>query len=356
MFGKGYGRAGCEPFTVSIQFLYLYRMPLLEVDRSGLFCAPGGFHIDPWAGVERALITHGHADHARSGSKTYLCAKPCEPVLRLRIGADTAIESLDWGERRVIDGVTVSFHPAGHVLGSAQIRVEHGGEVWVASGDYKLASDSTCAGFEPVRCHTFITESTFGLPIYRWQSPAEIMGQVNGWWRANQQHGKCSVLFGYPLGKSQRLLAGLDPEIGPIFCHGAVERMNQVYRESGVALPATQNPMEVAKGFDWTSAMVVAPPSAMGSPWLKRFGTISTGMASGWMRIRGARRRRSVDRGFVMSDHADWPGLLQAIGDSGAERVLVTHGYRAPLVRWLQDQGKEARELETRFEGESDAE
>jgi len=325
-------------------------MSLLESDRNGLFCGTGNFYIDPWAPVERALITHGHSDHARAGSAAYLCSPDCEGVLRARIGVDANIETLAWGARLPIGGVSVSFHPAGHVLGSAQIRVEHRGEVWVVSGDYKLAPDPTCKPFEPVRCNTFITESTFGLPIYRWQPPEETVAQVNAWWRKNQEQGKCSVLFGYPLGKSQRLLSGLDPEIGPIFCHGAVQRMNDVYRASGVALPQT------VRECDFSRAMVMAPPSALGSPWLKRFGTYSTAMASGWMRIRGTRRRRSMDRGFVLSDHADWPGLLHAIGETGADCVLVTHGYRAPLVRWLQEQGREARALETKYEGEGEAE
>jgi putative mRNA 3-end processing factor len=331
-------------------------MPLLQVDRNGLFCEAGGFYIDPWGAVNKALITHGHSDHARSGSASYLCASPCLPVLRVRLSQDSRIETLDWGETLQIDGVTVSFHPAGHVLGSAQVRVEHRGEVWVVSGDYKLAPDPTCAPFEPVRCHTFITESTFGLPIYRWEPQHRIMAGVNNWWRANREHGKCSVIFGYPLGKSQRVLAGLDPEIGPIFCHGAIERMNRVYREGGVALPPTLYSGEPPRGYDWSQAIVVAPPSAHGSTWMKKFGTVSTAMASGWMRIRGTRRHRSMDRGFVLSDHADWPDLQRAILETGAECVLVTHGYRAPMVRWLQEQGKEARALETRFEGEGEVE
>jgi putative mRNA 3-end processing factor len=234
--------------------------------------------------------------------------------------------------------------------------VEHRGEVWVVSGDYKLAPDSTCAPFEPVRCHTFVTESTFGLPIYRWEPQQEVMSHVNDWWRGNRLRGKCSVIFGYPLGKSQRILAGLDPQIGPIFCHGAIERMNRVYRASGVALPPTLYSGDAPRGYDWTQAIVVAPPSAHGSVWMKRFGPVSTAMASGWMRIRGTRRRRSIDRGFVLSDHADWPGLQRAIGETGAECVLVTHGYRAPLVRWIQEQGREARALDTRFEGEGETE
>ena len=253
-----------------------------------------------------------------------------------------------------MDGVAVSFHPAGHVLGSAQIRVEYRGEVWVVSGDYKTAGDSTCTPFEPVRCHTFVTESTFGLPIYRWPAETDVLEEIHKWWRSNQERGKCSVIFGYPLGKSQRVLAGLDISVGPVICHGANERMNRVYRNAGVALPQTLYAGDLPREFDWSKAMVLAPPSAHGSVWMKRFGVVSTAFASGWMRMRGTRRRRAIDRGFVLSDHADWPGLLGAISATGAECVLVTHGYRAPLVRWLTEHGKQASALETQYEGERD--
>jgi putative mRNA 3-end processing factor len=331
-------------------------MPLLRADPSGLWCEAGGFHIDPWEPVPKALITHGHADHARPGSEAYLCSASCVPILRERLGPETPIEALGYGESRRIGEVDVSFHPAGHVLGSAQIRVEHRGEVWVVSGDYKLAEDPSCTAFEPVRCNTFVTESTFGLPIYRWPDPGRVVESIHDWWRGNQDRGKCSVLFAYALGKAQRVLAALNPEIGPIFCHGAVEKMNRVYRESGVALPPTQYPGDMARGYDWSRALVIAPPSAQGSLWMRRFGTLSTAFASGWMRIRGTRRRRSIDRGFVFSDHADWPGLQQAIRETGASCVLLTHGYRAPLVRWLQESGTESGSLDTRFEGETEAE
>lgn len=327
-------------------------MPLLRVDQNGLWCEAGGFHIDPWNPVSKALITHGHSDHARWGSAAYLCAAPSARILQLRLGPDARIETLPYGERIAIGEVSVSFHPAGHVLGSAQIRVEHKGEVWVVSGDYKLSADATCAPFEPLRCHTFVTESTFGLPIYRWPSEASVFASINDWWRSNRERGLCSVVFAYPLGKSQRVLSGLDPAIGPIFCHGAVERMNRVYRETDVALPETLYTGMVDRGYDWSRGIVIAPPSAQGSTWMRRFGPVSTGMASGWMRIRGKRRHRPMDRGFVLSDHADWPELQRAISATGAECVLVTHGYRAPMVRWLEEQGKQARALETRFEGE----
>lgn len=328
-------------------------MPLLRVDSNGLFCEAGDFYIDPWGAVGKALVTHGHSDHARPGSSAYLCATPSEGILRLRLGSDLPLQTVAYGEGLTLGDTRVSFHPAGHVLGSAQIRVECRGEVWVASGDYKIARDATCTPFEPIRCHTFITESTFGLPIYRWHASEDIFDSINAWWRSNREHGKCSMIFGYPLGKSQRAIAGLDASIGPIYCHGAVERMNQVYREAGVPLPETMPTGEPKRGADWSGAMVVAPPSAQGSTWTRRFGDLSTGMLSGWMRIRGTRRRQSMDRGFVLSDHADWPGLLEAIEATGAETVLVTHGYREPLVRWLTERGREARALETRFEGES---
>ena len=327
-------------------------MPLLEVDARGLWCEAGQFHIDPWEPVPKALITHAHGDHARPGSGAYLCADACAPVLQERMGPEVAIESLPYFEQRRINDVKVSFHPAGHVLGSAQIRMEHRDEVWVVSGDYKLAPDRTCAAFEPVRCHTFITESTFGLPIYRWPEQETVLASIEEWWKSNQGRGKCSMVFAYPLGKSQRVLAGLDPGIGPIFCHGAVERMNRVYRASGVVLPEAQYPGDAPKGYDWTRALVIAPPSAQGSPWMKRFGSVSTAFVSGWMRIRGTRRRKAIDRGFVLSDHADWPGLQSAIAETGAERVLVTHGYRGPMVRWLRENGKDAASLDTHFEGE----
>jgi putative mRNA 3-end processing factor len=240
------------------------------------------------------------------------------------------------------------------VLGSAQVRIEHGGEVWVVSGDYRIEADSTCAAFEPVRCDVFITESTFGLPVYRWRPQAELFAEIDDWWRANQEVGRTSILFAYAFGKAQRVLAGIDASIGPIVCHGAVEALNDAYRESSVPLPRTLRVVEVEKGFDWSRALIIAPPSAQSTPWLRRFGDYSDGFASGWMLIRGARRRRAVDRGFALSDHADWPGLLSAIEATGAQRIFVTHGQVPVMVRWLTEQGYEARAMETRFEGELD--
>jgi putative mRNA 3-end processing factor len=328
---------------------------MLRVTERGVYCEAGDFYVDPWLPVDRAVITHAHGDHARWGSRAYLGSAEGERVLRTRLGAGARIETLGWGQPRQVGGVRVSLHPAGHILGSAQVRMEHRGEVWVVSGDYKTEPDATCTPFEPVRCHTFVTESTFGLPIYRWEPQARVFAEIHAWWRANREAGKASVLFGYALGKAQRLLAGLlGAETGPIFCHGAVERLNQDYRESGVALPPTTYAGSAPRGTSWTGAMIVAPPSAAGSPWLRRFGPVSTAFASGWMRIRGARRRRALDRGFVLSDHVDWPSLLAAVEATGASRVWVTHGYREPVVRWLREHGLEAMAIASRWESETE--
>jgi putative mRNA 3-end processing factor len=328
---------------------------LIALTDSGLYCAAGDFYIDPWAPVNRAVVTHAHGDHAYRGHKRYLIARDGERLFRTRLGDEATLQTLAYGETINVNGVNVSLHPAGHILGAAQVRVEYRGEVWVVSGDYKIACDPTCKPFELVRCNTFITESAFGLPIYRWPEPETVFASINAWWRANQASGKASVLFGYALGKAQRLLAGIDPSIGPIYSHGAIERLNRDYRDSGVKLPNTQYAVG-ARGVDWSQVLIIAPPSAHNTPWVRRFGAVSTGFASGWMQIRGTRRRRAVDRGFVMSDHADWPGLMQAIEGTGASRVWVTHGYAAVVARWLAERGLETLALTTRYEGEQEAE
>lgn len=330
---------------------------LLRSTDHGLYCEAGDFYIDPWLPVDRAIITHAHGDHARWGSRAYACSAECERVLRTRMGPNAPVEPHQWASPFNIDGVRLSFHPAGHILGSAQIRVEHRGEVWVVSGDYKTEPDPTCTPFEPVRCNTFITESTFGLPIYRWAPQAETFADIAAWWRSNREAGRASVIFAYALGKAQRVLAGLAPLAeGDFFTHGAVERLNRDYRDAGIALPSTTYAGSVGRGYDWAGAVIIAPPSAAGSTWLRRFGPASTAFASGWMRVRGARRRRAVDRGFVVSDHVDWPALIGAITDTGAVRILVTHGYRDPVVRFLRERGLEADPLASRWEGEGDTE
>lgn len=320
---------------------------------NGLYCPAGDFYVDPWRPVDRAIITHAHSDHARAGHRHYLAASPGAGVLRARLGDDLPLQTLPYGETLVHHGVRVSFHPAGHVLGSAQVRLEHGGEVWVASGDYKVEADRTCAPFEPVRCDTFITESTFGLPIYRWRPQDELFAQVNAWWRGNAEAGRTSVVFCYAFGKAQRILAGLDASIGPIISHGAMLQLDAAYRAAGVALPMTRLATDVARA-DLKRALVLAPPSAQRTPWMRRFGDYADAFASGWMQLRGARRRRGVDRGFALSDHADWPGLQQAIEASGATRVLVTHGQVAPLVRWLCERGLDASAFATEYGDENE--
>lgn len=329
-------------------------MDLITVTPQGLYCPPGDFHIDPWRPVARAVITHGHSDHARYGSQRYLCQKDCAPILRKRLG-DVGIEALDYGARIDVNGVTVSLHPAGHVLGSAQVRIEYKGQVWVASGDYKTEPDGVSAPFEPVRCHVFISESTFGLPIYRWRSQPEIIGEIDDWWRENAQAGRASVIFAYGLGKAQRIIGNVDASIGPILCHGAIEPINAIYRAQGVALPETKSVSDFPDKAALSSALVIAPPSAAGSTWLKRFGEHSDAFASGWMQIRGNRRRRGVDQGFALSDHADWPGLLDAIHATGAERVYATHGAVGALTRFLRETGLDARMLQTEY-GDEEAE
>ena len=323
----------------------------------GMYCPPGDFYIDPWRAVDRAVITHAHGDHARGGHRHYLAAASSEHVLRLRLGSAIPLQTLRYGETIAINGVRVSLHPAGHVLGSAQVRIEHGGSVWVASGDYKAApdfaaEDATCAPFEPVRCDTFISESTFGLPVYRWRAQADIAAEINAWWAANAAAGRASVLLAYSFGKAQRILAMLDPSIGPIVCHGATAALNAAYRASGVSLPATRLAGEAGDCASHAQALVLAPPATQGSAWLRRFGDYADAFASGWMQLRGARRRRAVDRGFVLSDHADWPGLMRAIEASGAARVIVTHGQVPVMVRALGERGLAAQAFATEFGGD----
>jgi putative mRNA 3-end processing factor len=319
----------------------------------GLFCPAGDFFIDPWSPVARAVITHAHGDHARQGSAAYLCAAPGAGLLRRRLGSDVPIESVPYGQRLRLGGVTVSFRPAGHVLGSAQIRVEGEDGVWVAAGDYKRAADPTCAPFEPIRCDTFITESTFGLPIYRWDTTDSVMADIVGWWQSNATEGKSSVLFCYTIGKAQRVLAELAKHTDrPAFVHGMMLPMIEAYRNEGVDLlpvkPATDQP----RGTSFAGELILAPLPARGTPWMRRLGTHSDAFASGLMRVRGVRRQRAFDRGFVLSDHADWPAILQTIEETGAGRILATHGHAEPLARFLRDQGRDTGVIRTAWEGE----
>lgn len=323
-------------------------MPLLSSTDRGLYCEAGDFFIDPWKPVGYAVTTHAHSDHARSGSGCYLAADSCKGVLQERLGKDARIETLPYGREITRNGVKISLHPAGHILGSAQVRVEYRGEVWVVSGDYKTEAEATCAPFEPVRCHTFITESTFGLPIYRWRPQSDIFDDINAWWRANQAEDRSSIIYAYSLGKAQRVLSGVDASIGPVFVHGSVAKLLPHYEAAGVKLPPVVSAAD-AKG----TGLVVTPASVDGTPWLRRFGDLSKSSVSGWMTVRGARRWQSLDRGFVLSDHADWTGLIASIRATGAGRVLVTHGFTGPMVRWLRENGWQADVLATQFVGET---
>jgi putative mRNA 3-end processing factor len=328
---------------------------MLFATPSGLYCVDGDFYVDPWAPVERALITHAHGDHARPGSAAYLCAAPCAPILRRRMGDDNRIESLPYGEQRMIGGIRVSFHPAGHVLGSAQIRLEGSEGVWVVSGDYKRAADPTCAPFEPLRCDTFITESTFGLPVYRWDPAGRVIGDILGWWEANRDAGRTSVLFCYTLGKAQRLLAELVQVTDrPVLVHGMMLGMIEAYREAGVSMAPVASATERPRGASYAGELVLAPLSARGTPWMRRLGDHSDAFASGLMRVRGVRRQRAYDVGFVLSDHADWPALLATIAETGATRVLTTHGHPEPLARYLREHGLDAGAIRTAWEGDED--
>jgi putative mRNA 3-end processing factor len=315
----------------------------------GLYCPAGDFYIDPWRAVERAVITHAHADHARGGHGHYLAAAPAESVLRSRLGQSIALQAVQYGDVVTHNGVTVSLHPAGHVLGSAQVRLQHGGQTWVASGDYKVAPDATCSPFEAVRCDVFITESTFGLPIYRWRADSEVFAEINAWWAGNAAVGRASVLMCCSFGKAQRILSGVDASIAPIVVHSVIQALNTAYRAAGVTLPDTKLVSDVTDPTDFKRALVLCPPSAAAGPWVKRFGDFSDAFASGWMQLRGARRRGSYDKGFVLSDHADWPGLMGAIGATGASRVIVTHGSIPVMVRYLTEQGLQAESFQTEY-------
>jgi putative mRNA 3-end processing factor len=327
---------------------------LVTLTPQGLYCPAGDFHIDPWQAVDRALITHAHSDHARRGSRHYHAAASGVGFLRHRLGPDASIEGHPFGRRLALGDVLVSFHPAGHVLGSAQIRIEADRRVWVISGDYKRDADPSCETFELVPCDAFITEATFALPIYRWDPVGRVLDDLVAWWDGNAAAGRACVLFCYALGKAQRVLAELGARTSrEVLVHGAVEALLDTYREAGVALAPSRPVGPHRRGENFAGALVIAPPSAFGSTWLRRFGDCSTGFASGWMRVRGRRRWRGFDRGFVLSDHADWPGLLATIRATGARRVLATHGYSDTLARYLREQGLEAAPLPTRFEGEA---
>ncbi len=336
---------------------------LISCTPSGLYCPAGDFYIDPWLPVDKAVITHAHSDHARSGSKDYLATPESEPLLRLRLGRNIQVQTLPYGNALRIGRASVSLHPAGHILGSAQVRIEVEGKVLVITGDYKLQSDPTCTPWEPVRCHGLITESTFGLPAFRWPDVRVVIEDILKWWLANQQANRTSVLLGYSVGKTQRILSELIAVAGEgisqqIAVHGALLGPNEAYRCAGVKTPAFPSATALSKEHDWSKCLVFAPPSSQSTSWMKRFKDPSTAMASGWMAIRGTRRRRGVERGFILSDHIDWQDLLSAVTLYSPEVIWVTHGFSEITARYLSECGTDtlpaipASVLQTKFAGE----
>lgn len=334
---------------------------LITFTDKGLFCAAGNFYIDPWKPVERAVITHAHSDHARWGSKYYLCHHYTKPLLQLRLG-DNQYQSIDWNEPIDINGVKVSLHPAGHMIGSSQVRVEWKGEVWVVSGDYKTEDDGLSGAFEPVKCNCFITESTFGLPIYNWKPQPVIFENIQNWIRKNQSLGKTSVLIAYSLGKAQRILPAIKEVTENVMAHGAIYNAHQAIMNAKIPgfeeakLPQIERVTPETPKEKLVGSVVIAPPSADGTPWMKKFSPSALGICSGWMQVRGNVRRRNADAGFVLSDHADWKGLLTTIKETGAEKVYVTHGFQAAFSRYLNENGIPAAEVKTEYGIEDEAE
>lgn len=316
---------------------------LVVLTSKGLYCSEGDFYIDPRAPVERALITHAHSDHIYPGSAKYITTTENIPFLKARLGSEINIQGQAYGEKSSINGVNFSFHPAGHILGSAQIRLEFKGEVWVITGDYKLQADITCAPFESLQCHTLISEATFGLPIYHWQPNNIIFSQIHAWCLQNKKQGKISVLSAYALGKAQRILANVDSSIGPIYVDDAIAKYTSLYRQAGITLPEINLLSANDNKQQWSEGLVLI--SKTESEWLRKIVDYEIAFASGWMQVRGNKRRKNIAKGFVLSDHADWPALLLAIKNSGAEKIFITHGAAQPLVHYLRETNMDAEEL-----------
>lgn len=329
-------------------------MELLSLTSKGLYCALGDFYIDPWEKVEKAVITHGHGDHAHWGMGEYIAVHEAEHILRKRIG-DSKITTHAYGDVFRMGDVDVSFHPAGHILGSSQVRIQYQDEVWVFTGDFKRDLDPTCKPFEVVPCDVFISEATFSLPVYRWPDFRQEMKQVYEWWMKNKEEGFNSVLCCYALGKAQRIIAGLrELTDEPIWVHGTVDELNQSYAKTGITFPNVQKvPLESKEKFE--GAMILCPPSALGSSWNKRLSPKKVAFASGWMRLRGNRRRKGYERGFVISDHADWPSLIRTVKETGCRKVYFTHGNTDAIVKYLKEQGISAYDLKLPYETDGES-
>ena len=326
------------------------KTPLLVFNHKGIYCKQADVYLDPWKPVDKAIITHGHSDHSRWGHKKYITHHNNVPIINHRLG-EISVTGKKYNETFIINGVQFSLHPAGHIIGSSQVRVEYQGEVWVFTGDYKIENDGISTPFEPIKCHTFITECTFGLPAFNWTPQQNVYNNINNWWAENKAEGKTSVLFGYSLGKAQRLLHGLNPDIGKIYTHAAIENMNEVIK-SITPLQKTQRITKETTKQELKGNIVLAPPSTHGSPWIRKMVPFETGSASGWMAFRGARRRGAIDKGFVLSDHCDWNGLLTAIKATEATKVITTHGYTDIFSKYLRTLGYDARTEKTQYEGE----
>ncbi|MHA2029802.1 MAG: ligase-associated DNA damage response exonuclease [Candidatus Kariarchaeaceae archaeon] len=328
---------------------------LLTLDNNGLYCSQGDFYIDPWKPVKQAIITHAHADHLKPGSKKYFVTTKGRRITehRLKETEPYEMQDFDFNETFQLNGVDISFHPAGHVLGSAQVRIEHNGEVWVNTGDYKRATDPTCKNFELVKCDVFITEATFGVPIYRWDPGEIIADQILHWWSKNSDEGRPSVLFTYALGKAQRVLGELARlSDNSVYLHGALDAITTIYRNEGVKLLDTELIPKKSKE-KFSTDLILAPPSAYRSPWMKRFKNNSTAFASGWMRVRGRRRMQGYDKGFVLSDHADWPNLVRTVKQTDASKIYITHGRGDVLAKYLRDvEDIDATSVSTQFSNE----
>jgi putative mRNA 3-end processing factor len=333
----------------------LKKQDLLQFTPNGLYCPQADVYIDPMKKVKKAIITHAHSDHARAGHNHYAATPLTGLIMKHRIGPGISVEEFDYHNKWKINDVLFSFHPAGHIPGSAQLRVEYKGEVWVVSGDYKTHHDGISTPFEPVSCHTFITESTFGLPVFRWENQDVVLQQIIEWWSENQQKGKQSVLIAYSLGKAQRLIHMLkDNPAGKVWVHGAVHSINELFETAGLKFGNALVWNKESQKTNWQGDLIIAPPSVIGSRWIKRFQPYSLGIASGWMAMRGTRRRRAADRGFVLSDHADWNELHQAIQSSNAERVITTHGYAHILSKYLNEKGINSHPAGISFEREDE--
>lgn len=330
-------------------------MKLIEFTNKGIYCIPGKFYLDPWRPVELAVISHGHGDHAKWGMKKYLCHDFTKPILQHRISPDIEVQSLPYGEQISINGVKLSFHPAGHIVGSAQIRLEYKGYVSVFSGDYKVQDDGLSTPFEIVRCNEFVTESTFGLPIYNWLEPEQYAEQMKNWHLMNKEQGKTSVFIGYSLGKAQRIMKAVEG-CGKIFVHNSVAKINEAIESSGIQLPEYEPVYFNEDLKKINNEIVIVPPALLDSNMIRKIPNRATGLCSGWMQVRGSRRWRSADAGFAISDHADWTGLLDTVKATGAEKVHVTHGQTAVFSKYLNELGIEAYEVKTHYGDEEEEE